>query len=336
MNLHARKRQRNRNVWLKTGTILAAVCLSLTACGRAKPQTAVNQPSKTKPSATTQKPKVLRSPTTGLPEKRESGQFFGVIVENYPDARPQTGLENADIVYEMEAEGTITRYIAFFHDDIPPEIGPDRSARPYFVQTAEDWAAPFIHFGGSPDAYRMLKQDPYPQIDGIYDGQYFVRDPSRVAPHNAYLITNRLPKYHEHVVNHHWRFGKPDLKGTVPAHTLALDFNSFTQVTYLYQPSSRRYLRDLQGKPDDDRQTGKQVYADNIIVQYTKMSAITNDPKERITINLNGPGKALYFMDGRESQGTWARNASGGVQYFDKHGHLITLRPGKTWIEVVD
>lgn len=278
----------------------------------------------------------LTSPTTGLPEKRESGQFFAVTVENYPDARPQTGLTDADIVYEMEAEGTITRYLAIFHDHFPAEIGPARSARPYFVQTAEDWGAPFVHFGASPDAYRMLAHYPFHQIDGIYDSSEFTRDPSRVIPHNAYLHPNLLPKFHATVHGSHFKFGSPNMTNSQPGTELYLGFNSFTQVGYVYNSSHHNYVRDQQGRPDDDRVSGKQMTADNVIVQYTVMSTIHNDPKERITINLAGPNKALYFIAGRAVPGTWKRNAAGVVQYYDSRGKLMGLKPGKTWIEVVD
>ena len=72
-----------------------------------------------------------KSPTTGL--SVTGNPYYGVMIENYVDARPQTGLDKADIVYEALAEGGITRFIAIFHDNIPTVAGPVRSARPYFV-----------------------------------------------------------------------------------------------------------------------------------------------------------------------------------------------------------
>lgn len=318
-------------------TVAIAVLIALVSgCGHAAPITKVVKPAKHAPKP---RPKPVHhyfSPTTGLAVPTTGGQFFAATIENSPQARPQTGLLNADIVYEMEAEGTITRYLALFHDDIPASVGPMRSARPYFITTAEDWGAPFIHFGGSPEAYQMLKSYPYPQIDGITQGSFFARDSSRQAPHNAYLQTATLSPFHTSVRNDHFRFGRPPIADAKAIQTISIDYNSFTQVQYVYNAKDKTYLRYQDGKPDDDRSTNQQLYATNVIIQYAQMNLISNDSKGRITINLNGPGLALYFTDGKEIAGTWKRDQSGQLVYYDAQGHMMTVSPGKTWIEVVN
>ena len=318
---------------------IAAVGFLVAGCGQTSPSKPITHKKSIK-HVVKPKPKPIRyaSPTTGMPEKSPGGQFFAVTVENSPQARPQTGLASADIVYEMETEGTITRYLALFHDHIPPLIGPVRSARPYFVTTAEDWGAPFVHFGGSPQAYQMLSNYPYHQIDGVTGagGKYFSRDPSRVAPHNAYLHTDRLPTFQQSVLNGHFKFGQPPLAGTKSVSTLSIVYNSFTRVKYDYQKGTDEYLRYQDGQPDLDKGTGKQIYTNNVIVQYAPMAPIPNGTHGHISINLNGPGLALYFTMGKEIAGTWQRNPSGKVVYYDAQGKMITLHPGKTWIEVVD
>lgn len=303
-------------------------------CGRA-PKLAPENTTNLVTQRPTSKPPLPASPTTGRPVTGTHHTWFAAVVENFPAARPQTGLSAADIVYEMEAEGTITRYLALFHDTIPANVGPMRSARPYLIQTAADWGAPFIHFGGSPEADALLKTYPDPQIDGIFQGQYFYRDASRVAPHNAYLITSRLPHYDAVVDNGHFRFGSPRLSGAMAAVTLDINYNSFTDVQYVYQPATNRYLRFQQGQPDRDRATGQQLYATNVIVQYARTTSIPNDPKERINIDLAGPGQALYFTHGKEVPGTCRRDGNGVVSYVDRQGEMMVLSPGKTWIEVV-
>ncbi|GGJ09169.1 hypothetical protein GCM10010885_17790 [Alicyclobacillus cellulosilyticus] len=308
----------------------------VSGCGRT-PQGGTPAPSPAPAKHAGQQPSPARvSPTTGLPLHHAQTEFFAATVENAPEARPQTGLVDADIVYEMEAEGTITRYLALFHDHIPPLVGPMRSARPYFVETAADWGAPFIHFGGSPQAYRMLRSYPYPHLDGIYDGQYFSRDPSRVAPHNAYLHTDRLPAFREQVKNGHFRFGRPDLTGGMPARTIDITYNAFTRVHYAYDPSRGQYLRWQDGAPHVDRATGHQIAVTNVIVQYARMAPIPNDPKERIQIDLLHGGTAVYCSAGKTVRGTWKRTERGVIEYLDAHGRLMVLRPGNTWIEVVD
>ena len=98
-----------------------------------------------------------------------------ISVENHKDARPQWGITDADIVWEMEAEGGITRMLLMFADAsrIPEQVGPTRSARHYFVELVEGFDAIFVHFGGSPQAYTQLDNHGTDHIDGMTDGGAF-------------------------------------------------------------------------------------------------------------------------------------------------------------------
>jgi len=98
---------------------------------------------------------------------------FGVVIENFPDARPQSGLSQANIVYEALAEGGITRFFALFQTQKAPQIGPVRSARTYFNDWAEEWGVVYAHVGGNSDALAYL----HAGISGVTDADQFYNDP---------------------------------------------------------------------------------------------------------------------------------------------------------------
>ncbi|MGI6343567.1 MAG: DUF3048 domain-containing protein [Bacillota bacterium] len=104
-------------------------------------------------------PVVIEPPPEPDPEREPEPELPGVLlamIDNHPNANPQSGLLDADIVYEMMAEGGITRYLAVFYSKKPELIGPIRSARYYFVQTAKAYNAPYAHVGGHDTAFRMI------------------------------------------------------------------------------------------------------------------------------------------------------------------------------------
>src|SRR5581483_1401572 len=118
---------------------------------------------------------------------------FAVVVENHPDARPQSGLSQADVVYEALAEGGITRFLAIFQSQDVKSIGPVRSARTYFNDWAQEWGAVYAHVGGNSDALALIKAG----IPGVSDADQFFNDPyftrisSRRPPHNTYTSINK-------------------------------------------------------------------------------------------------------------------------------------------------
>ena len=123
---------------------------------------------------------------------------LAVIVENHPDARPQSGLGEADIVYETLAEGGITRFLAIFQTREVKSIGPVRSARDYFAEIANDFGALFAHVGGSDEVLLELQNKHYKNLDDInqfYQASFFERIKLRPAPHNVYTSTEKLRDY---------------------------------------------------------------------------------------------------------------------------------------------
>ncbi|GIW49783.1 MAG: hypothetical protein KatS3mg080_0394 [Anoxybacillus sp.] len=135
-------------------------------------------------------------PLTGMPANEKTMQrAVAVMINNYPAARPQSGLHKADIVYEVLAEGDITRLLAIYQSEQPDVIGPVRSARDYFIQLSNGFHALYVCHGWSPEAQKLLKSGAADYVNGLfYDGTLFWRDRTRKAPHNSYISFENIKK----------------------------------------------------------------------------------------------------------------------------------------------
>jgi hypothetical protein len=262
---------------------------------------------------------------------------FAVMIENSNPSRPHSGLSSADIVYEMQVEYHITRFMALFNTpNLPTRIGPVRSARHYYIPIAEEYNIPYIHYGRSSLAYDRLKTTTVPHVDGITEGMYFSRDSSRQAPHNAYLHPNQLPEYDTHLYNDHFRFGDQPYKSYPDVTALEFTYNSFTQVKYVYDMRTNTYQRFLAGKPHVDVENDTQIAPQNVIIQYAGHREL-HDAEAHIDIAFIGTGNAMYYSNGKKITGFWKKeHEHTSTQYFDKDGNMLILQPGKTWIQVVE
>lgn len=276
------------------------------------------------------------SATTGIvmDENYQSENRFSVMVENSPKSRPHSGLTAADVVYEMEVEYNITRFLAIYNDEVPEKIGPVRSSRHYYVPIASSWNVPYVHFGGSPQAYSAFNTLEIPRIDGIYDGKYFVRDKTRKAPHNAYLVSDNMESTNNEILNNKFVFGEEPYEESTSVDKIKIGYNHFTNVEYRYEAETNRYNRFLEGKPQLDRETGEQISPTNVIVLYAKHEKIAGDDAGRINVDLVSEGEATFLINGKKLEGNW-KNEEGEMK-FHIEGELVQLRRGKTWIQVVD
>src|SRR5690625_6448169 len=124
-------------------------------------------------------------------ESEVTNRALAVMVNNHTAARPQTGLVNADIVYEFLAEGAITRFLAIYQSEIPEVVGPVRSARSYYIETAKAHDAIYIYHGAANFIEEDLRAGWIENLNGAYydnDGFLFKRESFRKAPHNSYEI----------------------------------------------------------------------------------------------------------------------------------------------------
>jgi len=298
-------------------------------------------------------PVTVVDPYTGLPVVSASQinrRPLAVMIDNQKDARPQSGLDQAEIVYEVIVEGGITRFMAVYLAPEVGEIGPVRSARHYFLDLALGINAIYVHAGESPQALEQMPALGVDQLDELVNGQYFWLSPERRRPHATYTSTSLLRKgeANRHFTDNGtappplWNFagepfaGRPEAK---PANTVLLTYPGYVHYSILWQfdPVRGTYVRFNDGQPQTDKPTGKQLAATNIIVQYVPAHRIPGDQALRMDMSMTGQGQALFISGGLAVAGTWQKaSREAPVKYFFADGTPLTLHPGNTWVEIID
>ena len=329
----------------------ASICLltvSLVACQN-KEVAQIPQPEPTPAPVQEDKPveepvnSGFTAPFTGLAvEKASTQRPLAVMINNAPAARPQSGLSAADIIIEVLAEGGITRFIAIFQSEGGAEtVGPIRSIRPYLIELGESYDGVLIHAGGSPEAYSILQKQRKQHMDEISNGgPYFWRSKERKAPHNLYTSVDKLREGTDKKGYSH-EFQSPVYKydeagdtsngESVKQFELHYLLNSY-KVTYDYDEVSGRYMRMVNGKPDQDKDNGSQLGASNIIVAGADHKVL--DDVGRLSVNVDHGGEAMLFQKGKMIRGQWIRK-EGDIIRFVKDGREMNLVPGKTFISIV-
>ena len=279
------------------------------------------------------------SPFTGLPLENEYyKRLVAVSIENSPSARPQSGLEEAEIVYEFMLEGGITRFLALFWPDVPDKMGPIRSARPALIETAQDFDALFLHAGASPDGFELLAAEKILNLDQLYKSKYFWRSSKRKAPHNLYSGEEPLEVFLDNLPEKEYPEQFNFLTASVisdfkEAENINIDYWGSYDVIYKYNSLENNYTRFINDSDNPHRtESGENLTAKNIIVQYVETS--TKDDQGRQEIDLNSGGKMQLFRDGIVISGSWERR-SGQIIYIDADGEEVEINPGQTWIQVV-
>ena len=269
---------------------------------------------------------------------------MAVMIENHVDARPQSGLSRASLVYEAEAEGGITRFLAVFDPGENIEkIGPVRSARPYYIDWANELKALYIHCGGSPEALAKIINERINDLNEFYNAGNFWRDNLRAAPHNVYTSTEKLLNYleREKIENERpgmataWKF-KEDTDAALRPKASKITVNykgaPFT-VLWSYDNINNEYSRFQGGLKHADTD-GREIRAKNIIIQFVESRII--DEEGRRQVATVGSGKAKICLDGQCREGIWKKkDKKSRTAYFEADGREIEFNSGASWIEVV-
>jgi hypothetical protein len=269
---------------------------------------------------------------------------LAVMVENHPDARPQVGLDRADVVYEALAEGGISRFLALYLTQDAEAIGPVRSTRHYFVYTAAEYNATLAFVGASPIGYAALAATGLRKVNESYGDAGIWRSVHRSAPHNAYTSTldaraaadDKSPAWPGS-----WGplVFKDQLAGSSgePATSIKIRYPplGWYDVAYEYDPTTNQYLRLMDGVRHRDQFTGQQLAASNVIVQVVPDEVI--DREGRLDLAQTGEGRAHFFVDGVEIDGSWTKADYGSQTFFwDTAGNLARFNPtGTTWIQLI-
>lgn len=284
---------------------------------------------------------------------------LAVMIENSVPARPQTGLNDADVVYEALAEGGITRFMAVFLQNTPQQVGPVRSARTYYLDYASEYNPLYVHWGGNSDALTEIPQIGIHNLDAITSSgsdtscqndtsTLFCRDESRGAPHNGYGIMAQIWNYAQSqgwsfpsgFVSWQFKEDNPQAKRGPDGQTISIQFASDDadyDVKWVYNQSQNVYTRYNGGTLQVDRATNDPITTKTLVVEYVTGNLYdSTSGKEVWHLNNSGTGKVSVFTDGKEVDGIWKKSSmTDRTQFIDTAGNQIPLNRGKIWITIV-
>ncbi|MCR4313798.1 MAG: DUF3048 domain-containing protein [Candidatus Uhrbacteria bacterium] len=289
---------------------------------------------------------LYRHPLTGLPVSEEvvPPQVFSTMIDNHEEAWPPSGVEQAFLVVEAPVEAGIPRLLAFFSEEQDAsQIGPVRSARPYFLDWAAEFDALYAHVGGSNVALDLIASGGTFDVNQYWWGEYFWRENgTRYAPHNVYTSTELLKAFYtlrEEAgiaptrLYDFWMFKDPE--PTDLESSLYIDFWAPVYVVdWIYDEETGRYAREQFGEPHAV-ESGVQIMADNVTVVVTDVEVIDNVGRREI--RTTGEGEGYVLQDGRVIEATWKKpSSSERLKFFDRAtDEEIVMNAGITWIEVV-
>lgn len=336
-----------------------ALALAVPACTASRARPAVAPPP---PAPSPEPPPTVAAPLTGKQVPAVSAFLerpaLAVKVENSRRARPQTGLDRADVVYEELVEGGSTRFIAIFHSRHADPLGPVRSARPEDPDILREYRALFGYSGAAFYVKRLIKQTP--DLGSVRHGeaaQAYYRDRSRRAPHNLYTSTKALYRAgrkhgmpparaafeYSETPQVAYRDDAPAAAPTPAAplrgKTAVVGFSSPpNEVTWRYDPATNTYLRFQAGEPHL-LSNGKQVSARNVLVMRVRVKSAAGldagHASTPISI-MTGSGRAILLRDRLRVPGRWERpGLDERTEFATDDGAPLLLAPGNTWIELV-
>ena len=332
------------NKWITTATII--FLLALTGCSNKTVETVKEDKDKKVEDVKKEEPEEFAAvyPLTGVGTNENiNNRAIAVMVNNHPKARPQSGLDKADIVYELLAEGNVTRFLAIFQSEKPDKIGPVRSAREYYIELAKGYDGLFIAHGSSPDAQAMFDRGEIDHLNGMqYDGTLFKRSSDRVAPHNSYITYEKVL---EGAKKNSYSMEQPpspipflteaqqaELTGQLGTNVTVPYLNNATFTsTYEYDAASGKYSRSSNGEQTVDYNSKEPVLLDNIFILETDHQVI--DSSGRRQIDLTSGGNAYLLQNGKVREVQWTNDNGRILPVID--GAVGGFIPGKTWINIV-
>ncbi len=294
---------------------------------------------------------------------------LAVMIENHTDARPQSGLGSADIVYEAVAEGGITRFMAVVYCDAQAKdvlMAPVRSARTYFIDWASTYQEPlYTHVGGAnlpgpSDALGQLEQYRWAGKNNL--NQFSIGFPTFARNYSRITLADGKSLATEHTMETSserlWKFAKDNRKITSWAgaskfqpwefkdeaqekgttSSVSYDFwenyKDFS-VNWAYDSQSNSYRRNMAGEPHVDLNDGQQIAVKNVVILLTSEKGPINENKHML-YGTTGTGKAIVFQDGQAVQANWKKaTRTDGMTFTGSNGKPLALNRGKTWISVL-
>lgn len=323
----------------RLAAIAGAIAIAAGGCVRHAPV-----PLPTPTPAVSPTPLHVSSPLNGLSVLPLSTmhRVTAVMVDNYPhNTRPQSGLRGADIIYEVEAEGGITRYMALYLENAPPKIGPVRSTRLYFVDLARPYQPYLAHAGENDDVWeplRELRASGFADMEEILIAEEaFWRDDSREMPHNLYTSIARIRQAGP---QHGWPdmpyadsgFIFSDAPGVQTAPGITIDFWMHYSVRYIF--SKGAYERTIGGVVQHDLGDPTPYRVADVIAVWIPATVI--DDQGDLKMDVYGEFPAVLVRDGVVREGTWVADGPTELpRIVDADRHDMPLEPGQIYIEII-
>jgi len=322
---------------MKKWLLLTVLMIVLGACSSGAEDESVGEKPGEKPGT---------YPLTGI--KTEEGADSRVVasmINNSPEARPQTGLNEADLVFEVLTEGNITRLMALYQSQYPEIVGPIRSAREYYFNLADDYNAIYVYHGAADFINDMIQDSRVEFLNGtVYDndGHLFKRESFREAPHNSYLQFSAVPEIAEEKGYDMTAEYTPlpilseEEQANIVGETASrvevnYSNNSQETITYVYDEAEGVYDRFIGEQQTIDMETEEPVQLNNVFILETAHDVI--DDQGRRAVDLSSGGNAYLLQQGKLQQVEWA-NDNGRIVP-EKDGETVGFMPGKTWINVI-
>lgn len=270
-----------------------------------------------------------------MEKPKEPAPLVGVMIDNHEDARQyQRGLEKAAFVQEQLVEGFMTRFVAVFSaNDLPNDVGPIRSVRPYFVDGTNPVLSALFHVGGSPDGLQRLKDlrvTSFNAISGI--DPLFSYHKEAPAPHHRFIgsgsLATLIARQPFPAVAVDGLFPRGPSAATGAAMRINIDYrNRVHNLSYAYDAKARSYVKENNGTvyPPSPR---------NLLVLETDVEVL--DELGRLAVDMNGGGAALLFRDGTVQKGAWAKKHGEWFSFSGLDGTPLAFQNGQVWMLVLD
>ena len=294
------------------------------------------------PNETSQKP----SSIAGLNCEPAQRRPVAVMMASDPEARPLSGIGQADMVIEMPVTPNgMTRYMAIFQCQTPKEIGSIRSAREDFIPLAAGFNTIYAHWGGEHNALNQLNKHITDNINALqFDGTIFYRKSGVKPPHNGFsnldLLFQQAKKFSYSLTNDFVGYPRADTKPAKNISNVATMLTLYSypnNVSWTYNQDTNLYARSRTGFSEIDKNTNQQITASVIVVMNTT-SHILYQGDQYIVVNTTGEGSAEIYQDGIKITGTWKKDPvklDSKLYFYNSNDDEIKFETGQIWIQVV-